>query len=170
MQRKAKKVNKTFLENIFNKINPLLLNVFIWILAALNMIFIASILIHRWRTVSEKNDQYKTHVEIETFETIEHVEIEVLNGCGVDKLAKRMTDFLRENKKFDVVNFDNYGWYDIPGTLIIDRKSMSMNKARKVARFLGVSDSHIIPQLSPARNSDVSVIIGSDYQKLKVFK
>lgn len=98
------------------------------------------------------------------------ITVEVLNGCGVDRLAHDLGAYLRE-KNFDVVNIDNYpGGFDIERTLILDRVSMARTHARKVAEALGVPGSQVIEQMDDSMQLMVTVIIGNDYKSLKVYE
>ena len=44
------------------------------------------------------------------------VQLEVLNGCGVNGVAEKFTDYLRADN-FDVVNIGNYRSFDIDHSL-----------------------------------------------------
>ena len=101
--------------------------------------------------------------------------IQVLNGCGVDKIAERFTNFLRQNG-FDVIETGNYTllgmrkndyYFDMRETIVIDR-SGKVGAARDVARILGTDN--IIKQFSSDLMVDVTVIIGKDYKSLSAYK
>jgi hypothetical protein len=93
------------------------------------------------------------------------IQIEVLNGCGVQGLANRFTNRLRQDG-FDVVHSGNFETFDITHSMIIDR-SGNMQNARRVAHALGINDKNIIQEISPNYYLDATVVIGSDYEKLK---
>ena len=97
------------------------------------------------------------------------IKVEILNGCGVNRLAARLREFLID-KNYDVIDFRDYKRFDIPTTFVIDRNYMDKRNARKVANVIGVNKKHVFPQLSPQRKLDVTVIIGKDYQDIKFFK
>lgn len=97
------------------------------------------------------------------------IQVEVLNGCGVTRLARRFADYLRK-LNFDVVNIGNYKSYDVDKTIVIDRRSMEMRYALKVAQALGVQDNCVLAILNKDLYLDVSVIIGKDYKKLKGYR
>jgi len=101
-------------------------------------------------------------------EASEIIQIEVLNGCGVSKIADRFTDYLRD-RDFDVVNIGNYNSYDIDESLVIDRIGNLAN-ARKVAETLGINKENVIRQLNDEYFLDVSLVIGKDYHKLNPLK
>ncbi|MEX0779579.1 MAG: LytR C-terminal domain-containing protein [Balneolales bacterium] len=92
------------------------------------------------------------------------IQIEVLNGCGVDGLATRYTDILRQ-KGFDVVESGNFDTFDISETLVIDRAGNYSN-AKKVADALGVSERNIIRETSTDYYLDATIVIGSDFENL----
>lgn len=89
--------------------------------------------------------------------------IEVLNGCGVERLAIRVTDILRE-QGFNVVSIGSTRRDSFPESVIIDRVSANMEKARYVARRLGCRN--IGKDVDPALYLDVTIIVGADYLKL----
>lgn len=98
----------------------------------------------------------------------EIIQAEVLNGCGVNGIADRFTDFLRANY-VDVVKTGNYIQFDMDETIVIDRMGNKAN-ALKVAEVLGVKDGKAIQQLNNDYFVDVTIIIGRDYHKLKPIK
>ncbi len=91
------------------------------------------------------------------------IQVEVLNGCGVNGVADRFTDYLRENN-VDVVKIGNYVQFDIDETMVIDRIGNKAN-ADKVAKILGVKKSNIITQINDDYFVDVTIVIGRDYFK-----
>lgn len=98
----------------------------------------------------------------------EIIQCDVRNGCGVNGVADRFTDYLRANN-FDVVNIGNYSSFDIENTIIIDRMG-NMTNAYETARVLGVKKENVIQQVNEEYFLDVSVIIGKDYFKLNPLK
>lgn len=94
--------------------------------------------------------------------------MEVLNGCGVNGIAERFTDYLRE-RNFDVVNTGNYTSFSIDESLVIDRIGNIAN-AEKVASHLGIVQDRVITQKNEDYFLDVSLIVGKDYFKLKPIK
>ena len=142
---------------------------FLWLLGMANLIFVISMVFQILNaTGGEKIAQAKENGQnIKSTRTI--IKIEVLNGCGVNRLAARLREYLID-KNYDVIDFKNYDRVDIPGTLVIDRKYMDKRNAKKIARVIGVNPTQVFPQISPQRKLDVSIIIGKDYQQLKAFK
>lgn len=89
------------------------------------------------------------------------IQVEVLNGCGVSKIADKFMDLLRE-KKFDVVNLGNYRSFDIDKTIVIDRSGKIRN-AEYLAEVIGIDKWNVIQQKNKNYFLDVSLIIGKDY-------
>lgn len=98
----------------------------------------------------------------------EIIQVEVLNGCGVNALADRFTDYLRL-RNIDVVKTGNYENFDIYESLVIDRSGNIAN-AYKVAETLGIGKDKVIQQLNDDYFLDVSIVVGKDYHKLLPIK
>lgn len=96
------------------------------------------------------------------------LQIEVRNGCGVQGIAGKFTDFLRANG-FDVVETGNFSKSDINKTMVIDRVG-EMKNAKKVAAVLGVAEKYVIQQINRDFLLDATVVIGADYSALNPFK
>ena len=95
------------------------------------------------------------------------IQVEVLNGCGVEGTADRFTDYLRKNN-FDVVQMGNYISYDIEKSLVIDRTG-NMANAYKIAEILGIDRKSVIQQINKNYFLDASIIIGKDFNNLKPY-
>jgi hypothetical protein len=93
------------------------------------------------------------------------IQMDVLNGCGVNGIGAKFTGYLRQNG-FDVVEMKNYKTSNVPHTLVIDRVG-NLSVAKRVAFSLGIPEKNIIQQLNPDYFVDVSVVIGEDYQTLR---
>jgi len=91
------------------------------------------------------------------------IQVEVMNGCGVNGIADRFTDYLRDYN-VDVVKIGNYIQSNIDETIVIDRIGNKAN-AEKVAEILGVLKGNAITQLNDDYFVDVTVVIGRDYFK-----
>lgn len=103
-----------------------------------------------------------------TPETVEEsIQIEILNGCDVQKLAGKSRDFMRQ-RKFDVVDISNAK--DIlDKSIVIDRVG-DVESARKVAYAMGINDSLIRTDVDSSLYLRASVLIGQDYKTLNPFK
>ncbi len=96
------------------------------------------------------------------------IQLDVQNGCGVQGVGQRFTDYLRR-RNFDVVQSSNYKNFDVKNTLVIDRVG-DKETARKVARALGVKDDFVDTWLNMEYLDPVTVIIGHDYNELKPYE
>ena len=100
--------------------------------------------------------------------TLAHtIQIEVLNGCGVNGVAKIFQERLRENG-FDVVNTENYVvkgkvYWDVDQTFVIDQIGVA-EQAKAIAKALGIPLTNIESRENPAAIYDISVVVGKDYK------
>ncbi len=90
--------------------------------------------------------------------------VQVLNGCGVDGLAAKVAKLLRR-QGYDVVDVDNTSL--LLESLVVDRVG-NRDAARKLAKILGVGEENIIQQSCDYLELDLTVILGRDYQELKL--
>ncbi len=97
------------------------------------------------------------------------IRVELLNGCGVSGLAMSFADYLRK-KNFDVVETKNYSSFNVRKTFVMDRVSLQMENARKVAKALGVSSKLLQPKLNPDLQVEVTVVLGHDFSHLNGYK
>lgn len=94
------------------------------------------------------------------------IQLEVLNGCGVPGLANEFTSVLRKNG-FDVVETGNFKNFDMKNTVVIAR-TFDTENAKRVANALGISEEHVFIEASEDFYLDATVVIGSDYESLKL--
>lgn len=94
--------------------------------------------------------------------------IAVLNGCGEDQVAGRLTQRLR-SLGFDVIHEGNAASFDFLHTLVLDRGG-DLDKACNVAASLGIP--RCIQQISADefRLEDVAIVIGRDHQRLRLLE
>ena len=108
-------------------------------------------------------------VQVEPAPFEENIQIEVLNGCGFNGVAKIFQDYLR-TEGFDVVNTDNYiedgkiRW-DIEKSIVLDRVGQ-IEQAMAVARSLAIPVDRVLTRENPESIYDVSVVIGKDFKQL----
>jgi hypothetical protein len=95
----------------------------------------------------------------------EIIQVDVLNGSGLQGAANACTAYLRA-RGFDVVEMRNYKTSDVVESLVIDRVGNTTN-AEKVAYALGIKKKNIIQQLNHDYYVDVSIVIGKDVHSLK---
>ncbi|MCA1801759.1 MAG: LytR C-terminal domain-containing protein [Rhodothermaceae bacterium] len=138
-----------------------LLNTLIGFLSVLLLVLIVALLTRFiYPRVSTDRTDHLSHLISEV------IQIEVLNGCGVPGIATRFTNALRNNG-FDVVDSGNFESFDVRETIVIDR-SGNLDHAIRIARSLGISEQNIIRETSPNFYLDATVVIGADYEKLKL--
>ncbi len=101
------------------------------------------------------------------------IQLEILNGCGEQGVAKKLSDILRQTN-YDVVNSGNYiqngkvNW-EVEKTKIIDQVGLIEN-ATELANFMGVANEFVDSYDNPSPIADMTIIIGKDYKDLPVFK
>ena len=93
------------------------------------------------------------------------IQLEVLNGCGVQGAAVAFTNYLRA-RGYDVVEVRNYRTFDVKESFVIDRTG-ELDNAERIAYALGIRKENIVQQLNPEYYIDVSVVIGRDHASLK---
>jgi len=98
-------------------------------------------------------------------ESDEIIQLDVLNGCGIDGVASEVTGYLRA-RGFDVVEIRNYKSFDVDESLVIDRVG-NLKSAERVAYALGIKKENVIQQLNQDYYVDVSVVVGKDIHSLK---
>lgn len=94
------------------------------------------------------------------------IQLEVLNGCGVPGLANNFTSALRKNG-FDVVETGNFKNFDMQNTVVIAR-TFDTENAKRVADALGIKEENVFVEASEDFYLDATVVIGSDYESLKL--
>jgi len=96
------------------------------------------------------------------------IQVEVRNGAGVDHLAARTTEFLRD-RGFDVVEVGNYATFTQEESVVIDRVG-DLESARNVARVLDIPRDRVRQDIRRDYFLDASVILGKDYRSLRPFR
>lgn len=96
------------------------------------------------------------------------IQVEVRNGAGVDHLAERTTQYLRD-RGFDVVEVGNHSSFDQDRSVVIDRIG-NPEAARTVAEALGIPTTRVQQEIRRQYYLDASVIIGHDYEQLRPFR
>lgn len=96
------------------------------------------------------------------------IQVEILNGCGVSGLAKRLTDYLRA-RGIDVVSSGNFRHFNMANSEILDRTGNDERSA-KIAEILGINDGQIRVQKDSNLQLDATIILGADYRNLTPFR
>ena len=92
------------------------------------------------------------------------IEVEVLNGCGINGLAQQFTDYLRD-KHLDVIRTEDADNFHYDKTIVILRRD-EFEKVAQVAKLLDISPRDSIRVFVDPDGSlltDVTIVIGSDY-------
>ncbi len=96
------------------------------------------------------------------------LQINVLNGCGINGVGTAMTTYCR-SIGYDVVEMGNYKSFDVEHSLVIDRSGKN-EEAVRLARQLGISPNNVVKQFSTEHLVTASVVIGKDYKELRPWK
>jgi LytR cell envelope-related transcriptional attenuator len=98
----------------------------------------------------------------------DQIQLNLLNGCGDQGVARRMMNYLRSSG-FDVVEISNYSRFSVQHSFVIDRVGDSVS-AMKTAKALGIVDSLRIVRIDSTLYLRASVVIGQDYRSLRPFQ
>jgi hypothetical protein len=98
----------------------------------------------------------------------DQIQLNLLNGCGDQGVARRMMNYLRSSG-FDVVEISNYSRFSVQHSFVIDRVGDSVS-AMKTAKALGIVDSLRIVRIDSTLYLRASVVIGQDYHSLRPFQ
>ncbi|KXK04149.1 MAG: hypothetical protein UZ04_CHB001001187 [Chlorobi bacterium OLB4] len=96
------------------------------------------------------------------------LQIDVRNASGVNGVASKFTDYLRQNG-FDVVEIGNFETSDEDVTIILDRKGNNKKTLGKISSALGISEKNIVEEIDKSLYLDATVVIGKDFNELKPF-
>ena len=143
----------------------MVLNWIIIILAGVILVFLVS-LVYKFftgRTSAPPPVVKQVSPPIETLREVPRVE--VLNGCGVQGVAARFTDYLR-SRGFDVVNTDNYRTSNVDSSFIVDRSSPNSSYGKHLAAVLGISLQRVQTIVSEELDLEATVVLGRDYRAL----
>ena len=88
--------------------------------------------------------------------------VEVLNGCGENRLALKVANVLRR-RGFNVVKIGNATQSDFEKTVVIERSSDDYSNAKYFARR--IKCKYIGKDIDPALHLEVSLILGLDYSR-----
>ncbi|MBN2410936.1 LytR C-terminal domain-containing protein [candidate division KSB1 bacterium] len=150
--------NKSAFATIKQKVNLLV----IWGLVVINAVLISSF-IHKIVTPQQVPDI------ISTTPIINPVRVQVLNGCGVSGIANEFSEYL-QRQRYDVVEVGNAPTWDYENTVIINRERRDKKDIDKFREIIGISDELVYPIKNDENDSDITLIIGSDYESLKIYK
>ncbi|MFH1051714.1 MAG: LytR C-terminal domain-containing protein [bacterium] len=136
----------------------------ITILSVVILVFVVSIV---FKFTSKPKADSESEENLGKMTNNEMIQVSVLNGCGVKGLAGKVRDYLRE-KGFDVVDVGNVK-KQTDFSFVIDRIG-DTTSSLKLAKALGLPESKIVYEMDSSMFLRSSIVIGSDYKKLKPFK
>lgn len=154
---------------ISNKIKHYSLNAAIILFAVLTLYLIYNLYLRFTTPQTDTKTQVTdsvTHLTKQPTGTT--LQIDVQNGCGVQGIADKFTEYLH-SKGFDVVEKGNFSTSDIKTSMVIDRAG-NLKNAKRVAQVLGISERYVIQQMNNNYFLDATVVIGKDYEQLMPFK
>ena len=93
------------------------------------------------------------------------IQVNVLNACGEPGLAAKVRNQLRE-LGFDVVEIGNYN-KTMEESIVIDRLGDKLSSF-KVSRALGINEESITQEIDSTLFLRSTVILGSDFKKLRL--
>jgi hypothetical protein len=134
----------------------------LWGLGIVNVVLIVSFVSRHFFSGNEPGLNANTDVPVIA---PAHLKIEVLNGCGVNGLARKYADLLKQ-QGFDPVKIETYEQSDLPRTYIIDRVSEKMAIGLKMAEALGLSKEYVSYQADDKRLVGATLILGHDYKSI----
>jgi hypothetical protein len=92
------------------------------------------------------------------------LQVEVLNGCGVEGLCDSITHLLRKNK-IDVIHSGNYSSFNVSSTVVVDRIGSRQNMI-KLASIINLDTTYIVELINRDYLLDATIILGKDFNKL----
>ena len=90
------------------------------------------------------------------------IRVEVLNGCGIPRLARGVSWELRR-LGLDVVSVGDARQQDFERTVIVERRSEKLRNARRLAATIGCTN--ILKDVDSTLYLEATLILGSDYQR-----
>lgn len=95
------------------------------------------------------------------------VRIEILNGCGVPKLAAQYADLLR-SRGYDVRDTRNADRSNYQNSLVYDRTDLA-GQAERLADLLGIATSQVTDNPnSQLVDVDLTLVLGADHSTFKL--
>ena len=161
-QKTAYKRNTKKSTNPFNGIKKNVNLVVIWVLVVVNAVLISSF-VHKIITPGQA-PQVATD-----FPIADPIKVQVLNGCGVSGIANEFAELL-QRKQYDVVDISNATNWDYEKTVIINRERQDRKNIEKFRELVGVPKELVYLIKNDEVESDITLILGMDYESLKAYK
>ena len=96
-----------------------------------------------------------------------NIVLQILNGCGVSGVSKKYKSLLND-KGLDIINTDNADNFDYSNSLIYFHAG-NIDKAFQLAGILGIEKNMIFERPIMGVNSDLTLVLGHDYDQLGDF-
>jgi len=96
------------------------------------------------------------------------IQVEILNGCGIPKLARMYTNFLR-SEGIDVLDSKNADDFDYVNTKILHHRG-EIERALALADIMMIDKNKIIKDNDENLFFDLTLILGKDYLNLSSYR
>jgi len=96
------------------------------------------------------------------------IEVEILNGCGIPKLARMYTEYLR-SEGIDVLDSKNADNFDQIETKILHHRG-EIERAFALADIMMIDRNRIIEDKNENLFFDLTLILGKDYKNLSSYQ
>lgn len=139
--------------------------IFIYLLVAVNLVLIFS----SAKSIFQKA-QIGSIPSSSVKGTQDVLSLEIQNGCGVSGIAKRVETILA-GKPYQVIGTGNADHWNYEHTTLIDLKGSNKGAIERLRKDIGIERDYVF-QVKESNNDqvDARLIIGKDYQSLKIFK
>lgn len=94
------------------------------------------------------------------------IQVRVLNGTQIDGLAREVSNYLR-TKNLDVLYQGNYSDRNLKNTFIIDHTG-DKTIVKRIIRIIGISPDQVVQEIQENSLTDITIVLGEDYRKLKI--
>jgi len=92
------------------------------------------------------------------------IQVEILNGCGIPKLASMYTEYLR-SEGIDVLDSKNADNFDVIETKILHHRG-EIERAVALANIMMIDKNNIIEDKNENLFFDLTLILGKNYKNL----
>jgi hypothetical protein len=133
----------------------------IWILVAVNAVLISSLV---QKLITPMGIPPVTSVLND-----EPLRVEVRNGCGRHGLANQFAEFLKR-QECEIIDVGNAQDFNYDHTVLIVRTSPDDKKIKDLRNALGLEKDRVLPITNEEARSDLTLIIGADYDQLKAYR
>ncbi|SVE62893.1 uncharacterized protein METZ01_LOCUS515747 [marine metagenome] len=96
------------------------------------------------------------------------IQVEILNGCGIPKLARMYTNYLR-SEGIDVLDSKNANHFNYIETKIIHHRG-DIDRALELADIIMIDKNKVIEDKDESLFYDLTLILGKDYMNLSSYR